>query len=156
MVLPGWCQTATRKGSARHARARVSALVLAALGIGYACPTQRIRLACTAVTARICPSSRFAKLRSRWPTSRAPTPEYRRPQRPRDRIPGVLEPPFAGPLRMNLGRYPGNYLRVRKTIPRPSKTVLFGHRSPTNLNEQNVDWLAGVVRREYNAARSDP
>jgi hypothetical protein len=45
---------------------------------------------------------------------------------------------------------------VRKTIPRPSKTVLFGHRWPTNLNEQNVDWLAGVVRREYNAARSDP
>jgi hypothetical protein len=70
--------------------------------------------------------------------------------------PGVLEPPFAGPLRMNLGRYPCNYLRVRKTILRPSKTVLFGYRWPTNLNEQNVDWLAGVVRREYNAARSDP
>jgi hypothetical protein len=57
---------------------------------------------------------------------------------------------------MNLGWYPGNYLRVRKTIPGSSKTVLFGHRSPANLNKQNVDWLAGIVRREYNAAHSDP
>jgi hypothetical protein len=35
-------------------------------------------------------------------------------------------------------------------LPRSSKTVLFGHRSPTNLREQNVDWLAAFVGREYN------
>jgi hypothetical protein len=40
-------------------------------------------------------------------------------------------------------------------LPRSSKTVLFGHRSPTNLREQNVDWLAAFVGREYNASRSD-
>jgi hypothetical protein len=41
------------------------------------------------------------------------------------------------------------------TIQRLPKTVLFGHRSPTNLNDQNVDWLAALVGREYNAALSD-
>ena len=91
-----------------------------------------------------------------WPAQRSPRGDLPEFAASADSHPKVLEPLFAGLLRMNLGRYPGNYLRVRKTIPRPSKTVLFGHRSPTNLNEQNVDWLAGVVRREYNAACSDP
>jgi hypothetical protein len=42
-----------------------------------------------------------------------------------------------------------------KSIPRSSKTVLFGYRSPTNLSEQNVDWLAALVGREYDAAHCD-
>jgi hypothetical protein len=46
-------------------------------------------------------------------------------------------------------------LEYAKTIPRSSKTVLFGHRSPINLHEQNVDWLVAFVGREYNAALSD-
>jgi hypothetical protein len=95
-------------------------------------------------------------MRSRWPTSHSDPLENQAVAASAGSHPRVLEPPFAGLLRMNLGRRPGSYLRVRKTIPRSSKTVLFEHRSPSNLNEQNVDWLAGVVRREYNAAHSDP
>jgi hypothetical protein len=61
----------------------------------------------------------------------------------------------SGDLGMNLGRCPGNYLRVRKNHPGSWETVLFGHRSPPNLNDENVDWLAALVGREYNAAHSD-
>jgi hypothetical protein len=95
-------------------------------------------------------------MRSQWPTSHSDPLENQAVAASAGSHPKVLEPPLAGLLRMKLGRRPGSYLRVRKTIRRSSKTVLFEHRSPSNLNEQNVDWLAGVVRREYNAAHSDP
>jgi hypothetical protein len=61
----------------------------------------------------------------------------------------------SGDLGMNLGRRPDNYLRVRKNHPGSRETVLFGHRSPPNLNDKKVDWLAAFVGREYNAAHSD-
>jgi hypothetical protein len=61
----------------------------------------------------------------------------------------------SGDLGMNLGRRPDNYLRVRKNHPASRETVLFGHRSPPNLNDKKVDWLAAFVGREYNAAHSD-
>lgn len=109
MVLPGWRQTAARNGSAR--RASSVRPVLAAFGVGYAYPTQRIRLACTAVAARgIC-------LSSRWPTSHSGPLENQAVAASAGSHPKALEPLFAGLLRMNLGRYPGNYLRVTQNHP---------------------------------------
>ena len=46
---------------------------------------------------------------------------------------------------------PATTSEYAKTIRESKKTVLFGHRSPTNLNDKNADSLAALVEREYNA-----
>ena len=51
---------------------------------------------------------------------------------------------------MNLGRWFGNHRGARKNHPKIAENCAFGHRSPINLYEQNVDWLAAFVGREYN------
>src|ERR1700722_20260135 len=52
-----------------------------------------------------------------WPAQRSPRGDLPEFAASADSHPKVLEPLFAGLLRMNLGRYPGNYLRVTQNHP---------------------------------------